>query len=81
MENTTPNIFSTECPTREIMGRLSEKWTLLTLAALMDGPMRFGELHRKIEGISKKMLTKSLRNLEADGLVIRTVYDEMPLRV
>jgi len=54
---------------------------MLALTSLMDGPMRFGALRRQIEGVSQKMLTKTLRNLEQDGLITRTVYDEMPLRV
>lgn len=54
---------------------------MLTLAALRDGPMRFGALRRQIQGVSQKMLTKTLRKLESDGLVSRAVYDEMPLRV
>jgi DNA-binding HxlR family transcriptional regulator len=81
MQNLVPNAFVAECPTRDILSRLAEKWTMLTLAALRTGPMRFGGLRRKIEGVSQKMLTKTLRNLEEDGLVSRTVYDEMPLRV
>ncbi|MEO0567056.1 MAG: helix-turn-helix domain-containing protein [Pseudomonadota bacterium] len=81
MPETAPNAFAADCPTRDIVARLAEKWTMLTLAALMQGPMRFGALRRMIEGVSQKMLTKTLRKLEQDGLVTRTVFDEMPLRV
>lgn len=81
MSQPAPDAFVADCPTREILSRLAEKWTMLTLAALRPGAMRFGALHRRIEGVSQKMLTKTLRNLERDGLVIRTVFDEMPLRV
>lgn len=81
MQNTKPNAFVANCPTRGILTRLAEKWTMLTLSALLHGPMRFGALRRLIEGVSQKMLTKTLRNLEADGLITRTVFDEMPLRV
>lgn len=63
------------------MARLGDKWATLMLVALADGPYRFGELHRRLEGISKKMLTQTARNLERDGLVSRTLYDERPLRV
>lgn len=81
MKETHPNAFVADCPTRDILARLAEKWTMLTLAALRDGPLRFGALHRRIEGVSQKMLTKTLRKLEHDGLVNRRVFDEMPLRV
>lgn len=53
----------------------------MVVVALADGPIRFGALRAKIDGVSQKMLTQSLRNLERDGLVRRDVYDEMPLRV
>jgi DNA-binding HxlR family transcriptional regulator len=81
MENPAPAAFLADCPTREILSRLAEKWTMLTLAALRPGTLRFGALNRRVEGVSQKMLTKTLRNLERDGLVSRTVHDEMPLRV
>jgi len=81
MENVQPNAFLADCPTRDILARLAEKWTMLTLSALSERRMRFGELHRRIEGVSQKMLTKTLRKLEEDGLVQREVFDEMPLRV
>ncbi len=81
MENIPPNAFVLDCPSREILIRLAEKWTFLIVIALQDGPKRFGALKRQVEGVSQKMLTQTLRNLEADGLVIRQVYDEMPLRV
>lgn len=81
MEKIAPDAFLADCPTRDILSRLAEKWTMLSLAALLGGPMRFGDLRRRLEGVSQKMLTKTLRKLEDDGLVTRTVYDEMPLRV
>ena len=76
-----PNAFVAACPSRDILTRLGEKWTLLILVALEDGPHRFGALRRRIEGVSQKMLTQALRRLERDGLVHRELYDEMPLRV
>ncbi|MEO1511302.1 MAG: helix-turn-helix domain-containing protein [Planctomycetota bacterium] len=63
------------------MARLGEKWTMLVIAALQNGPVRFGQLHRTIEGVSQKMLTQTLRNLEQDGLVIRRTVSDVPLRV
>jgi DNA-binding HxlR family transcriptional regulator len=73
--------FVKNCPSRKILARLGDKWSVLILVSLINGPMRFGALLRKIEGISQKMLTQNLRSLERDGLVIRKFYDEMPLRV
>jgi len=81
MAEPQPDAFIADCPTRDILARLAEKWTMLTLAALKDDTLRFGALHRRIEGVSQKMLTKTLRKLEQDGLVTREVFDEMPLRV
>lgn len=76
-----PDAFLRLCPSRGVLARIGEKWTALALAALKDGPMRFGALLRRLEGISQKMLSQTLRNLEQDGLVTRRLYDERPLRV
>ena len=78
-----PDVFSEFCPTRLILDRVADKWTTLIIGMLSraDGPVRFSELRRKIAGISQKMLTQSLRGLERDGLVVRTVYSVMPPRV
>jgi DNA-binding HxlR family transcriptional regulator len=65
----------------DILARLGDKWTILLLMAIGDRRMRFGELHRAINGISQRMLTVTLRNLEHDGILIRTVYPTIPLRV
>ncbi|MBO7553045.1 MAG: helix-turn-helix transcriptional regulator [Bacteroidaceae bacterium] len=72
-----------ECPIRNVLSRIGDKWTLLVLLVL-DGaqtPLRFKELQRAIPDISEKMLTLTLRNLEADGLVGRTAFAEVPPRV
>ncbi|WP_246136579.1 winged helix-turn-helix transcriptional regulator [Leekyejoonella antrihumi] len=69
------------CPTRRILDRIGDRWTVLIVGALWDGSARFSELRRRIEGISQKMLTQTLRGLERDGLVRRTVYPEVPVRV
>jgi len=76
-----PDAFLLACPSREVLGRVGEKWTALALVALAAGPLRFNELKRRLEGISQKMLTQTLRRLERDGLVARTIVDERPLRV
>lgn len=69
------------CPVREVLDRVSGKWSVQILVAAAHGPIRFTELERSIEGISRRMLTLTLRNLERDGLVIRTVYPTVPPRV
>lgn len=69
------------CPTREALNRLSSKWTVLIVDLLGDGVCRFRDLNRRIGGISQKMLTQTLRELEADGYVTRTVFPVVPPRV
>lgn len=76
-----PDAFLAACPSRDVMARLGEKWTMLVFVALEGGPLRFGALKQRIEGVSQKMLTQTLRNAQSDGFVTRKVYDEMPLRV
>lgn len=73
--------YRADCPTRHILDRIGDRWTVLIVVALWDGPARFSELRRRIEGISQKMLTQTLRGLERDGIVHRTVYPEVPVRV
>jgi len=65
----------------EILSRIGDKWTVLVVTMLGNGPMRFNELRREIGGISQRMLTLTLRALERDGLVTRTVYPTVPPRV
>ena len=67
--------------TRQILDRIGDKWSLYIIATLNDGSRRFNELKREIEGISQRMLTLSLRGLERDGLVTRTVFPTIPPRV
>ena len=76
-----PDIFREACGTRAVLDLLADKWTVLVVASLAAGTKRSGELMRKIEGISPKMLTQTLRRLERDGLVSRTVYPVVPPRV
>ncbi|APR85667.1 Transcriptional regulator, HxlR family protein [Minicystis rosea] len=66
---------------REVLNRVGDKWSVLIVSLLGEGPKRFSELKRSIEGISQRMLTLTLRGLERDGLVIRTVYATVPPRV
>ncbi len=65
----------------DILGRVGDKWTVLVVGYLSAGPMRFSELKRGIGGISQKMLTITLRGLERDGFVTRTVFPSIPPRV
>ena len=73
--------YQADCPTRRILDRIGDRWTVLIVGVLADGDARFSELRRRIEGVSQKMLTQTLRGLERDGLVRRTVYPEVPVRV
>jgi DNA-binding HxlR family transcriptional regulator len=66
---------------RSVLDRIGNKWTLLVVATLTDGRMRFTELQRHIPGVSQRMLSLTLRNLERDGLITRTAYAEVPPRV
>lgn len=70
------------CPIRDILSRLGDKWSLLVLTTLsVNGIMRFSDIHKSIGDISQRMLTVTLRSLEADGLVVRKIYPEVPPRV
>jgi DNA-binding HxlR family transcriptional regulator len=66
---------------REILDLVGDKWSLYIIATLKDGPVRFNELRRRIDGISQRMLTITLRGLERDGLVKRTLFPTIPPRV
>jgi DNA-binding HxlR family transcriptional regulator len=69
------------CTVRDVLGRVGDKWSALTIAMLGTGTKRFSQLRRDIDGISQRMLTVTLRNLERDGLVSRQIYPEVPPRV
>jgi len=75
-----PNVLSAQCPTRAVLDLIADKWTVLVIHVLADGTHRFGELQRTVGGISQKMLTQTLRDLESNGLVQRTVFAEVPPR-
>ena len=74
-------VLSTECPSREILEHLTSKWSVLVLRCLSDGVHRFSELKQRIEGVSEKMLSQTLKTLEHDGLMRRTVYPVVPPKV
>jgi DNA-binding HxlR family transcriptional regulator len=73
--------FLAGCPTRQVMATLGDKWASLLVTALAGGPRRHGQLQTRIAGASQKMLTQTLRTLERDGLVTRTVTASVPVRV
>jgi DNA-binding HxlR family transcriptional regulator len=75
------DVFDPDCPTRVVLDRIGDKWTVLVVLLLADGPMRFSELRERIGGVAPKVLTQTLRRLERDGILIRTVYAEVPPRV
>jgi DNA-binding HxlR family transcriptional regulator len=81
IDEVRPNVLSQNCESRQALDRIADKWTCLIVYALLDGPRRHGELRRMIEGVSQKMLTQTLRSMEADGLVSRTVVDVIPPHV
>jgi DNA-binding HxlR family transcriptional regulator len=70
-----------ECPVATTVSLIGNKWKLLIIRNLLVRPWRFNELQKNLEGISQKVLTDSLRSMEKDGLIVRTVYDETPPRV
>jgi DNA-binding HxlR family transcriptional regulator len=77
----TEEIITEACPVVEVLDRVAGKWSILIVVAAARGPIRFTELERAIEGISRRMLTLTLRNLERDGLLKRTVYPTVPPKV
>ena len=73
--------FLKSCPTNQLLDRISDKWVSLVVSALAPGPKRYSDLARKIAGVSPKMLTQTLRTLERDGILTRTVTPSVPVRV
>lgn len=76
-----PNPYRAACPTRMILDRVADKWTVLILGLLAKEPMRFNRLRREIDGLSQKMLSQTLKSLERDGLITRTVFPTVPVTV
>src|SRR6476659_4626798 len=73
--------FLADCHSRILLDRISDKWVTLVMSSLADGPLRFSEVSRQLAGVSQKMLTQTLRTLERDGLLTRTVTAAVPVRV
>jgi DNA-binding HxlR family transcriptional regulator len=78
---TEPGIAAASCRVRTILARIGDKWAIYVVDRLGAGPRRFSELHRGIDGITARMLTVTLRGLERDGIVTRTVHASVPPRV
>ena len=81
MSNPPWDVMVATCPSRTSLARIANKWTAMIVIALSEGPLRFGALREAVDGISGKVLTETLRDLERDGIVSRTMYNEMPPRV
>jgi DNA-binding HxlR family transcriptional regulator len=75
------SVLDETCPARQALNLIASKWTVLIIYALADGPSRFNQLQRTIGGITQKMLTQSLRQLEQDGILTRTVFSTLPPQV
>lgn len=75
------NLYDANCPSRIVLDHVTSRWGSLVLLVLLDGTLRFSELARSIGGVSEKMLAQTLQALEADGLLLRTVYPTIPPKV
>ncbi|MEV7359397.1 helix-turn-helix domain-containing protein [Kitasatospora sp. NPDC091276] len=80
-EHSQHDVYAAQCPCRILLDLLANKWAALAIGALEDGPQRFGELQRRLQGVSPKVLTQTLRRLEDFGILDRTVYPVVPLHV
>ena len=81
MTELAANPYDRNCPSRRLLDRIGDRWTVLIVGTLAGGPMRFGQIARHVDGVSQKMLTQTLRAMERDGLVRRTVYPVVPPKV
>jgi DNA-binding HxlR family transcriptional regulator len=75
------NAYAASCPTRIVLDQISDKWTVLILGSLRNGPVRFNSLKRMLEGVSQKVLATTLRKLERNGLLTRSAYPTVPVTV
>ncbi|WIB78833.1 helix-turn-helix domain-containing protein [Curtobacterium sp. MCPF17_002] len=73
--------YAAECPSRQLLDRIGDRWSVLTIGTLAAGPARYSVIATRVQGVSQKMLTQTLRALERDGLVTRTVFPEIPPHV
>jgi DNA-binding HxlR family transcriptional regulator len=77
----TISVYARDCPSRQVLDRIGDTWSVLIVGSLAAGPLRYSELAARIGGVSPKMLTQTLRGLERDGMISRTVFAEVPPRV
>jgi DNA-binding HxlR family transcriptional regulator len=77
----TGNVLAADCPSRAVLSHLTNRWGTLVMVALATGPHRFAALRRKIGGVSERMLSQTLKDLEADGFVLRTAHPVVPPHV
>jgi DNA-binding HxlR family transcriptional regulator len=75
------DVYDPDCPTRRVLDRIADKWTVLIVGSLATGTRRFGELRREVNGISQKVLTGTLRGLQRDGIIDRRVFATVPPKV
>ncbi|MCD7440570.1 helix-turn-helix transcriptional regulator [Streptomyces lincolnensis] len=75
------DVMTATCPSRTSLARIANKWTAMVVIALSTGPLRFRDLRTRVDGISAKVLTETLRDLERDGIITRQEYAEVPPRV
>lgn len=75
------NCASAHCPARDVLAQIADKWTVLVLEVLVERTTRFNELRRRVEGVSQKVLTQTLRALERRGMITREIFAEVPPRV
>ena len=76
-----PDPFNARCPTRQVLDRIGDKWAVLVLILLEQETLRFNELRRRIDSISQKMLSQTLKSLERDGLILRRAFPTVPVTV
>ena len=75
------DVYDPDCPTRRVLDRIADKWTVLIIGSLATGTKRFGELRREVKGISQKVLTGTLRGLQRDGIIDRRIFATVPPKV
>ncbi|NTD87682.1 winged helix-turn-helix transcriptional regulator [Agrobacterium tumefaciens] len=76
-----PDCFSSDCPSRALFDQIADKWSMMVLAVLDDGPQRFNAIRRRLQGVTQKALTQCLRRLERNGLIAREVISLSPVAV